>query len=494
MVYKCGCRSGLTELSVKQWAYAITGSNPVPHTFMHKQQTKKRVEKDPYYKQGGITMVERIQHVPHQEKGAHLITELAGAVEKNIERLVPPDINLRRIKAHLPDLSGEEVASFAVKKGLAQIKNLDGNPFGSLWNQIAAEVAGERLGLPSQSLHKIIVLEGPTGIKLREVQREVARETEVLLKKKALEREHIVNTIKFEVLMGRLAEETRRDLLEVNPDLAKQAKEVAINDVVNTLVRIMELSEGQRLDFSRMRKTLVRARLGESLRVVDLHCLAFVNSPVSGISVSPTADDFEIQDARGVRLRITQRAFFTGVEKMIRILQCGGINPTLEILVIDNDKFVRSGQAANVNCFVESLREVVKRDKFLGQLSVEFVRASEITDLGRWQDEWERRSRTGDKLAERVVNEEFERLTLRDLPPELKTREFARKIAGRSFCVQAAIGAHLAEREMILAMQSTRAQQQATELARVGSKGENLADPIIVAHWTGHEAIEPVVN
>lgn len=458
-----------------------------------KKQIKKKERNDPYYQKGVIAM-ERILDIPRQEKGASLTTELMSIVEQNVMNSVEPMIEIRKIKESLPDLSEEEVAARAVKKGLTPLKNLNGNPFGSQWNQLMAEEAGRRLGLSSQDLHKIIAQEGPTGLKLREKQKEVAKETEALLRKTVLTRASTVEGIKLEALRDKLVEETRRDLLELSPDLPKQAKEDAIEDVVGMIIRVMEFSEGQRIDFGRMREILLRARLGEELRLIDLHCLAFVNDPIKGISVSSTAEDFETIDANGSRLKISQRTSFNGIKKMAQILSDGEIQPVIEVMVVDNDKFVFPGQEENVADFIESLKRLMKNDKVLGRFRTEFVLASSVTHPEKWEMEWQSRSQRGDKLAERLVNEEFERLAQRNLPTRMKTREFARIISGRSFCVQAAIGSHLAEREMILTMQKTKAHQQATELANVGAKSFGRKSPIIMAHWTGQEIIGPMVK
>lgn len=414
--------------------------------------------------------------------------DLVHRVVNQTQSRIHPD-NLVEI---LPDLNAQEIAHVGAKKIIEPLKvRQDSNKFGGLWNEWTAQVAATKLGLPHSRLAHQIAASGPVGQKLRQEQAAVARQTEELLRRQLATAapENIVFAVKLETWIRRQIQELRQDLEQLAPTLGKQAKGEVVSDTVAALLEVLDFTSGQNQPTKLIRDRLLAARLGQRLNLVDLHCLSFRNSPEDGIQVATTASDFIVKDSQGNLVKVSQNDLLDGVVRFAEILDQHKISHRVIVLVTDNDRFVLPDQSERVNQFVASLEHWLQRHP-LAHHNLEIVRASSVTQPDEFLPEWLRRSGQGDKLAEKEVEAVFTKLQQRTLPPQMKTRQFAREIAGKSFTLQASLGKHVPEVfHPAFVLQSSRAHQQAAEIFLLGNK-QCPKPAVIISHWKGRQVLQ----
>jgi len=396
--------------------------------------------------------------------------------------------NIAHLLSHLPNLSPEEISHRATKIALEPLKKPNGeNQFGGVWNKWTACVAAAKLGLPQQKLSRIITKSGPTGQKLRQEQAKVAAQTEALIVKFLGTHipDNIQTRVRLETWVNRLATETR--LLMHKTKGLKDEK--VVFDAVTAFIKILDFTPGQDLPEKSLREKLLQARLNQTpINLIDLHCPIFINSPTNGVIVDSSAESRVIETAEGKRIKIGHDGFFDGVCTFANILETHHIPHKIIILVIDNDKFVMPGQEDNIAQLVNSLPRTINQHP-ISKHNWKIVRASEAVSNEEFVPEWAIRNKRGDTITERLVDAEFDRLQSKTLPPEMKTRDFARSIARKAFVQQFAFGSRLSEVfDPAIIIQRTRAHQQASEIFRLGNK--SCSKPgIIVAHWKNREEI-----
>lgn len=375
----------------------------------------------------------------------------------------------------VPELSQKELVARGTRMILDPLKKIDvENGFGSVWNEWTIKLAGEKIGLAERELMEVVSEKSERGQLLRMEQSLVATEMEEAAREKltGLNLREIKSKLAMESWLLLLVEEVEKVVED----------QVAIRDILTAFLEIVDFAPGQKLPFKQLRQKLVAARTGKEIKIVDLHCLAFLNSKDKGIEVVDTASDFTIENEEGKRMKISQRDILENVTIFKEIFDRNKICNQLVVLVVDNDRFVMPGQEERVMRFIESLPAEVKRlikDDFV------IVKASEI--LGDVPLMVRGVIREGTR--KQMVEEELEKLKQRTLPLQMQTEEFAEEIAEKSLAMQTSLGQAISESfSQAIVLQKTKAHQQATELFNVGAAGTK-EPAIVIAHWREREII-----
>ncbi len=375
----------------------------------------------------------------------------------------------------IPELSQKELVARGMKMVFDRLKKVDGeNDFGSVWNEWTIKLAGAKMGLAERELMEVISEKSERGQLLRTEQGLTAMEIEETTKERlmGLNSREIKSRLAMESWLLLLVEEVGK-VVEDPP---------VIRDILRAFLEIVDFAPGQKLPFKQLRQRLVAARTGKEIKIVDLHCLAFLNSKDKGIEVVDTASDFTIESGEGKRMKISQRDILENVMAFKEILDKNKICNQLVVLVVDNDRFVMPGQEERVFKFIESLpAEVGKliKDDFV------MVKASEVLGDGALIV----RGIVREGTRKQMVEEELEKLKQRTLPLQMQTEEFAEEIAEKSLAMQTSLGKAISESfSPAIVLQKTKAHQQATELFNVGAAGTK-EQAIVIAHWREREII-----
>lgn len=487
--------------------FLIVGSNPTPHTM--KTTIDSSSDINPYYEKTEKVLMERKEistdnfaEALRMDTGSiifgqNIPFELTAKTpdsqtEKIVRFVVNSAINLcdiENLSPHLPNLGVDEVSTRVANLVTSPLKRFNDGPFGSKWNEWTAQLAAQRLGLPASKVSDIIKKKGPLGEKLRSTQELVAREVESILKRRIQQSDGILHKIvALETFVAQLNNNLNKKILEKKPELTESEKDLVLKDTLIAILRIIDFAANQKINFNELTNILLNARLGEKINIVDLHCLSFVNTS-NGIFVSETAEDFEAQDSKGNTFLISQSDILDGVCQFSNILSDSHIEFRVIILVIDNDKFVMLHQEKQIQKFISSLGHVMTKHP-ISKHTIQMVSSSTITEPTKFDKVQERTK--SNKVLERMIDEEFNRLKERTVPTKMKTRRFAREIAKKSFHLQFALGSTLPIIfEPAIILQSTKAHQQATEVFRMGSKSVNVK-PIIIGHWNGRKLIKSI--
>jgi hypothetical protein len=294
--------------------------------------------------------------------------------------------------------------------------------------------------------------------------------------------------ITSEAWLTRLIQETRTDIRQFAPDSSKEEMGGLISDTLTALIKIIDFAPGQKTDITKLRQTLLGGRLGQTINIVCIHCMAFINSPSEGIVVSNTAEDILMEDEKGKKFLVSQRDRLDAFEAFALILNDSKIAHDIKLVVIDDDKLVTPGQKENVVAFLQSLEEVVSRHP-VSKHSLEIVRGSRLIERNDFTAEWQRRSDRSNTVAERLVDSEFEKLKQKPLPGSWKTRERAREVAQKSFLNQFALGATIPKTfDPAIILQRSNAHQQSTEIFNLGNQGKGKP-PLIFSFWKDRKLV-----
>lgn len=375
----------------------------------------------------------------------------------------------------VPELSQKELVSRGMKMIFDPLKKVDvENVFGSVWNEWTIKLAGAKIGLAEGELVEIVCEKSDRGQLLKIEQGLNVTEIEEIIK------ERLVGSNSREI-KSRLAMESW--LLLLVEEVGKVVEEPSIiRDVLAAFLEILDFAPGQKLPFKQLRQRLIAARTGKEIKIVDLHCLAFLNSKDKGIEVVDTASDFTIENEEGKRMKISQRDILDNVTAFKEILDRNKICNELVVLVVDNDRFVMPGQEERVSKFIESLpaelRKLIKSDFVI-------VKASEVLS----DEVLMVRGVVNEGTRRRMVEEELKKLKQRTLPLQMQTEEFAKEVAEKSLAMQTSLGKAISEIfSPAIVLQKTKAHQQATELFNVGA-AETKEQAIVIAHWREREII-----
>lgn len=473
---------------------SITGSNPVPHTFMELQS---KIENFYCFITDWINM-ERLSEIHEntrdiKEKLTRDVAEFNVSLKTdsqterlitNLQNVIIAEVQIQDIKDHLPTLNKSEVSARASKLILGPLKKADSsNPFGGQWNEWTAKAAATRLGFPKKKLHKLIAQTGPTAQALRDEQAKVSAQVEQIFRHNVengdfLKAELLVKT---ESWIHGLILRTRDHLR--GQEITKNQKEQIILDSLTAFIRILAFAKGQQIETNSLLPSLLKGRMDGEINLVVLQCMTFNNSVEKGITVVPHAQDIKIQTNSGQGLIISQRDSLDEVSRFAEILTLSNILHTITIIIFDNDKIVLPKQEENIDKFIEDFNKVVSGHT-LGRHNTQIVRGSDMVNPELFREEWEKRNKSGDNLTENLVDIEFDRLQDKTLPVDQKSRRFARSIAMKGFLLQTSLGANLTEMfDNLIILQRTKAQQQASEILRLGAKIQGNPNPNVIAHW-----------
>ncbi len=434
-----------------------------------------------------------VLEIVHRSSGLDMETIPLSQTDKIVHTVlgVLREVNHAALTPHLPEISIEQAASRIASSMLAPLKQISTNNFfGSRWNEITAQAAGEQWMINSTDLRRIIVDTGSRGQKIRKVQADIAREAESAIKRSIFTRssEGLLFEAAIEAWATQQSEELRRELKTHAPDLSKKETEIITCDVLSALVRIIDFAPRQSINLRNLRATLLKGRLGTVINVIHLHCLPFINSP-KGIVVANSAQDVVVENAEGKKLVLSQEDTLAGVAKFAEILRASNISHNIVIFLVDNDKFVMAGQEQTIQEFTSSLEKLLECHS-INKSDWSLIRASDVVTPLEFEEEWERKNRRGDSLTEKTVDEEFQRLQSRTLPQDMKTRQFAREIAKKSFLLQVSFGATVPILfEPAIVLQKTKAHQQATKMFDLGAKLV-VAQALVIAHWKDRKMLE----
>ena len=355
-----------------------------------------------------------------------------------------------------------------------------------------AEIAAQNLGIPITNLQRVITQNGEIGQRLRQRQGEVAKETEAMLRRNLFNNppEQTKSIIQLETWIGMLSEVIDKELKIINPELAKKEKSEITEDVIWAFIKILNFAPKQDIPHTELRSKLIRGRLGEKINLLALHCLRFKNSVENGIVVNPSAGDFIATNNDGSKILLTQNNNLDKISEFADLLTDSKIGCDISFIIVDNDAFViGDGQKENIDLFIDSFARITSKHQ-VSFHQWQILKASEIFDFEDLEEVWNAKNRDTNSMTEIAVNEEFERLQRRILPPNMKTRDFSRKIARKNFLVQLSFGSIL---PIIfgnsIVLQSAKAHSQAAKIFNLGSKLVDIK-PVIISHWKDPKKVE----
>lgn len=443
----------------------------------HMDNNKIKNGKEPIYI-GVITMERVIQTL----KEIRITNRQETVIDKLIA--VGLDMDFETLNPFLPVLSNDEVIGRTSKKILSQFKAAQqDNAFGSVWNEWCTKIAANELNITHKDLTAVL----QNSQQLREKQKKVAQQLETEFKKALSQElpEEFKRTIQIETWITSQVKEVTA--IFEKTELSMEEKEKSILETLISLIRIVNFSKGQKINVKQLRDQIINAKIsGQEINLVGLHCLSFKNNPTLGIKVNPDARDFISENRDSSKVLITQNDSLDKVSEFCEILRDGKVKFKLTILVIDNDAFASESERGNVDLFCVSLKKVVANHP-IAKHKFEIIKASKIMNSNNLTEEWLKINEESRKI---LIEEEFEKLNRRTLPPNMQTHQCAEEIARKNFLVQISMGSIIPILfPNSITLQRAKAAQQATQLFNTGNKIAKQ-NSIILTHWKNMTVIE----
>lgn len=330
-----------------------------------------------------------------------------------------------------------------VNRRIAPLTSADSNNhFGSKWGEITAKMAAQNLGISISAALSQLTTPLPTKIKTEQG-------TVSALIKRRLREEISENGLDF----------AREQRLRGQENFWRlRAKELGCSTlqadkVVDCMSQILLTQDGfgKPVNLGSMLTAVARAANGKEHLILDvLRCPPQLDTLDRGITVCPEVN-FKVKTAQGRVALVDQKANLSGVAPLIKACRSSEIPVATNITLVDIDAFVL--EADNLETGVDEFEKRFKRivEEILpGSGWRRVSQAISCQNRGGFLSDFtvkkilsDPRSAFSEKHVESVVNDIFERLQKRDLPPRLKTREASRELAKRKLALEFVMGKRL---------------------------------------------------
>ena len=379
----------------------------------------------------------------------------------------------------IPQQEVEHALNTAVNKKIEPLViNDPKNPFGSMWGETTARMAANVLQISLADAKNQLATSRPTRVKTEQ-------------------------GVAGAVLKRRIRDDLQKKGLEIALDFRLdnqiqlwklRAKELGCNktqaaNVAECMLEVIssQTKFGAMVNQSTLLTNIAKAAASnQPIELNALRCPPQIDSKDRGILVDSRMK-FEVEMAEGKRGVVDHEEILKKVGELKTMFDRHGIPAKTKISLVDVDAFIQEAEnrESGVNKFGRRLESSVEKlipggarlERVTKKIGVDdlngFFNLPGVKEISSMPT-----TKFSEKHVEKVVNECFEKLQPRNLPPELKTREAARVFAGKNMAVEFKLGEMLgAEENQIFLQRSTTSSAADTFLA--GAKQANKKPPFL---------------